>query len=100
MITIIWKLRKLSRGFVNYHLVKEYHDFERAPEVWIKYSRGKQEELINKFFEHIPNPLAYDKPIGAGYKSCSGKNKRRARLPEPVMFTERVVAEEPAAKSP
>ena len=56
--------------------------------------------MINKFFEYVANPLAYDKPTGAGYKSCSGKNKRRTRLPEPVMFTERVVAEEPAAKSP
>ena len=40
------------------------------------------------------------KPTGVEYKPCSGENKRRARLPEPVMFTERVVAEEPAAKSP
>ena len=56
--------------------------------------------MINKFFEYVPNPLAYDKPTGAGYKSCSGKNKRKTRLPEPGMFTERVVAEEPAAKSP
>ena len=57
-----------------------------------------QKELIQKFYEFVPGSTTYKKPCSAGLKTGdSGKNKRRARLPEPQLFDDRVALPPPPA---
>ena len=85
----------------KYRVANEFVDFRRTPEVWNRYSATKKEEVINAFNKFVPRSYQYEKPKSAGYKPNAGKQKRRARLPDPEMFKERIdVAMERPAKLP
>ena len=70
---------KAIRGMGKYRLSKDYANFYRDPVEWNRYSKAKQEEIKEKFFKYVPNPMEYEKPKGAGFKDGTGKNKRRVR---------------------
>ena len=63
------------RGFGKYRLSENYKDFYRTPDQRNHLTKKQKEDLVENFFQYVPNPLLYDKPKSAGLKHNSEKNK-------------------------
>ncbi len=80
------------RGLGKYRLAPDYDQFNVDPVQWNIWSINRQEQHLNAFYDFVPRSYnQYRKPKSAGLKaSATGSQKRRARLPEPELFHERV----------
>lgn len=89
------------RGIGKYRLAPGYESFFVNPVVWNRWSPERQSQHVNKFREFVPKSYdKYLKPQSAGQKQSGKSNKRRAELPEPEIFAERIVVDvhQPSAK--
>ena len=80
------------RGLGKYRLAPDYCQFNVDPVQWNQWSISRQEQHLNAFYDFVPRSYdQYQKPKSAGLKaSTTGAQKRRARLPEPELFYDRV----------
>lgn len=81
------------RGFGKYHLAPGYEEFKVDPLTWTQWSTERKQQHIDVFNNFVPKPK-YVKPAGAGQKPKPGSNKRRATLPEPELFSDRIEIED------
>ena len=78
-------------GQGKYRLAPGYESFFVDPTQFLKWSKDRQHQHLQKFMNYVaPIYTTYQKPYNAGNKGNSGGQKRRARLPEPTVFTERI----------
>eukprot|EP00112_Aurelia_sp_Birch-Aquarium-sp1_P014208 Seg3052.3 transcript_id=Seg3052.3/GoldUCD/mRNA.D3Y31 product="hypothetical protein" protein_id=Seg3052.3/GoldUCD/D3Y31 len=79
------------RGLGKYHLAPGYDKFFVEPTTWNRWGPDRQAEHLKKFSEFRPAAYnSYQKPKKAGHKASPDASKRRARLPEPEMFEDRL----------
>ena len=87
------------RGLGKYRLAPGYDHFHIDPIKWNRWSPERQCQHIKSFREFVPKSYdSYKKPSSAGHKTSSKSNKRRAELPEPEIFADRIPDVNPQAK--
>ncbi len=90
------------RGIGKYRLATGYESFFVNPVLWNRWSPERQSQHVSKFREFVPKSYdTYTKAQSAGQKPSGKSNKRRAVLPEPEIFAERITVvdvHEPPAK--
>ena len=83
------EVRRAIRGLGKYRLAPEFLNFYIEPAMWVQWSKERSQHY-EALLPCIPQVLEYSQPKSAGQNlGNSGKNKRRARLPEPELFIER-----------
>ena len=84
------EVRRAIRGLGKYRLAPEFLNCYVEPAMWVQWSEERRSQHYEALLRCIPQVFEYSKPKSAGQKpGNSGKNKRRARLPEPELFIER-----------
>ena len=84
------EVRQAIRGLDKYRLTPEFLIFYLEPAMWVQWSEERRSQNYEALLLCIPQVLEYWKPKSAVQKSGNpGKNKRRARLPEPELFIKR-----------
>ena len=94
--TYFKEARRAVRGIGKYRLSPEFSSFYVDPAIWAQWSEERRNQHFKAFLQSAQAPMTYEKPNLAGRKpGNSGNQKRRARLPEPELFEERIIEEEP-----
>ena len=89
------------RGLGKYRLAPGYDHFQVEPTKWSRWGPERQSQHIKAFREFVPKSYdSYKKPASAGHKTSPKSNKRRAELPEPELFADRVPEYNPPAVTP
>lgn len=87
------------RGLGKYRLAPGYDHYHVDPTKWNRWSPERQSQHVNSFREFVPKSYdSYKKPSSAGHKTSPKSNKRRAELPEPEIFADRIPDVNPQAK--
>ncbi|KAJ7386734.1 hypothetical protein OS493_006747 [Desmophyllum pertusum] len=82
----------------KYRLAPVYDQFQIDPTRWNYWSPERQVQHVNSFREFLPKSYdSYTKPTSAGHKT-SKSTKRRADLPEPEIFADRIPNVNPPLK--
>ena len=83
-------------GIGKYRLSPVFSSFYVDPAIWVQWSEERRNQHFKAFVQSAQSLMTYEKPNLAGRKpGNSGNQKRRARLPEPELFEERIIEEEP-----
>lgn len=83
------EVRRAIPGLGNYRPASEFLNLYIAPTLWVQWFEEEKSQLYEALLCSIIQVLEYSKPKCASLRSNnSGKNKRRARLPEPEWFME------------
>ena len=83
-------------GIGKYRLSPVFSSFYVDPAIWLQWSEERRNQHFKAFVQSAQSLMTYEKPNLAGRKpGNSGNQKRRARLPEPELFEERIIEEEP-----
>lgn len=89
------------RGLGKYRLAPGYEHFQVEPTKWNRWGPERQSQHIESFREFVPKSYdVYKKPASAGHKTSPKSNKRRAELPEPELFADRVPDVNPPTVTP
>ena len=87
------------RGLGKYRLAPGYDQFHIDPVKWNRWGPERQSQHISSFREFVPKAYdSYRKPSSAGHKTSPKAGKRRAELPEPKLFADRVPVNPPPKK--
>ena len=79
------------RGLGKYRLAPGYDRFQVDPVRWNRWGPERQAQHLESFRKFIPSSYdTYAKPKSAGLKSTPKSQKRRADLPEPELFVDRI----------
>ena len=80
------------RGLGKYRLAPGFTVFLVESVLWSRWSTGKREQNMKRFFEFTPKPSeTYQKPANGGKKSNrDASSKRRCLEPEPELFVDRI----------
>jgi len=88
-------------GLDKYRLAPGYEKFLVEPTTWNRWGPERQTQHIKAFREFVPKSYdTYKKPNSAGHKTSPKSSKRRAELPEPELFGDRVAGANPAPVTP
>jgi len=87
--TYFKEARRAIRGIGKYRLSIEFEHFYVPPSRWVSWSHERRNQHFQKFMEASPKSFAFKKPITAGKKPGTGKEKRRIYQPEPEVFYDR-----------
>ena len=87
--------RKAIIGQGKYRLAAGYQMFFTTPVAWIRWSQERRSQHFEAFLNYNPKSFnRYVKPVDAGAKRKPGE-KRRATLPEPDLFSDRISQQPP-----
>ena len=79
------------RGLGKYRLAPGYDHFYVDPGKWNRWGTERQEQHLKAFLDFVPCSYdQYTKPKSAGWKRSPKSTKRKANMPEPELFVERV----------
>ena len=81
--------RRAIQDIGKYKLAPKYEHFYVEPVQWVQWLDDRRNQHFNAFMRERPQIFAYKKPKEAEKKpGGTGKNKRRAGLPQPQLFSE------------
>ena len=79
------------RGLGKYRISPGYDQFYVDPVKWNRWGPQRQTQHLQSFRNFVPNSYdKYTKPKSAGKKASPKSAKRRADMPEPELFVERI----------
>ena len=89
-MTCFYEARRVIRGLGKYRLSKAFEDLFVEPTKWVQWSDEQRNQHFAGFMNTEPKVFVYEKLGNAGQKSGNaGKSKRRIRLPEATMFSDK-----------